>query len=68
LDLIKKSSYPVVVTVAEGTEEVDTEDMAAEDTEAVGMAAVDMTMKVTWITWYWNCLREKLHKIFQHVT
>jgi Zn-dependent alcohol dehydrogenase len=58
---MRKSLCPLVVTVAEGTGEVVTEGMAAEDRAAVGlaavgMAAVDMSM---WITWYWNCLRAK---------
>jgi hypothetical protein len=52
----------------EAMEAVDTEDMVVEDTEAVGMMAADMTMKVMWITWYWNCLIEKSHKILQNVT
>jgi hypothetical protein len=62
---MRKSLCLLVVTVAE---EVVMEDMAAgmedmavgmevEDMEAVGMAAVRMSM---WITWYWNCLRAKM--------
>jgi hypothetical protein len=57
---MRKLLCPLVVTAAEGTVEVVTEGMAAgmaaEDMEAVGMAAVGMSM---WITWYWNCLRAK---------
>jgi hypothetical protein len=71
---MRKLWCPVVVTAAEGMEDMaadmEAEDTEAEDTEAVGMAAVDMTTKVTWITWYWKLFKRKKNssRIFQHAT